>query len=409
MEHQSEGSQATTQIIIVDDDQFQLKLLSHQLSMVGYKNVTAFDDGQTALNYMAGQVLDSTIVILDLNMPNMDGLEFLQKLQEAKFTGALLLVSGEDERVLQSAEALASSYDLWVLGHLNKPVQQEQLQKYLKQLDERRSKSGEGDKQHDYEPARLKQAIEAGELSNFYQPKVLLTTGELVGVEALVRWEHPEDGLILPDNFIDLAEENELIDSIAQQVLRDALSDSNLWKEDGINITVAVNISMYNLNTRDFISYLEKELATSGVNPQDLTLEVTESKLMKDYSLVLDMLTRLRLRRVNLSIDDFGTGHSSMMQLRDIPFNELKIDRGFVHSACDNATLHGIFDGSIQLAKNLGIKTVAEGVENEADWSFLDGSGCDLAQGFFIGRPMRALELSEWKTSWAERYAKIAV
>lgn len=409
MQKESEGSQSTTQIVIVDDDQFQLKLLSHQLSMVGYKNVTAFDDGQTALDHMAGQVLDSTIVILDLNMPNMDGLEFLQKLQEAKFTGALLLVSGEDERVLQSAEALASSYDLWVLGHLNKPVQQEQLQKYLQQLDAQKQKSLVGEKQYIYESERLKQAIDDGELSNFYQPKVLLDTGELVGVEALVRWEHPEDGLILPDNFIDLAEENELIDSIAQQVLSNALADSKLWKDRGINITVAVNISMYNLNTRDFISYLEKELLTSGVNPQDLILEVTESKLMKDYSLVLDMLTRLRLRRVGLSIDDFGTGHSSMTQLRDIPFNELKIDRGFVHSAYNNSTLHGIFDGSIQLAKNLGIKTVAEGVENEADWSFLDGSGCDLAQGFFIGKPMRALELSEWKTQWAERYAKIAV
>ncbi|GJM13504.1 MAG: transcriptional regulator [Pseudohongiella sp.] len=409
MEHQSESSQSSTQIIIVDDDQFQLKLLSHQLSMVGYKNVTAFDDGQTALNHMAGQLLDSTIVILDLNMPNMDGLEFLQKLQETNFTGALLLVSGEDVRVLQSAEALASSYDLWVLGHLNKPVQQEQLQKYLKQLAEQRKESLVGEKKHIYEAERLKQGIAAGELSNFYQPKVLLASGDLVGVEALVRWEHPEDGLILPDNFIDLAEENELIDSIAQQVLSDALADSKLWKDAGINITVAVNISMYNLNTREFISYLEKELLTSGVSPQDLILEVTESKLMKDYSLVLDMLTRLRLRRVNLSIDDFGTGHSSMTQLRDIPFNELKIDRGFVHSACDNATLHGIFDGSIQLAKNLGIKTVAEGVENEADWGFLDGSGCDLAQGFFIGKPMRALELSEWKKSWAERYAKISV
>ena len=409
MAHEAEESQATTQIVIVDDDQFQLKLLSHQLSMVGYKNVTAFDDGQTALDHMRGQVLDSTIVILDLNMPNMDGLEFLQRLQETKFTGALLLVSGEDERVLQSAETLASSYDLWVLGHLNKPVQQEQLQKYLKLLAAQKEKSLVGEKQYIYEATRLKQAIDAGELSNFYQPKVNLETGELVGVEALVRWEHPQDGIILPDSFIDLAEENELIDNIAQQVLSNALADSNKWKELGIDITIAVNISMYNLNTREFISYLENELLTSGINPQDLILEVTESKLMRDYSLVLDMLTRLRLRRVNLSIDDFGTGHSSMTQLRDIPFNELKIDRGFVHSACDNATLHGIFDGSIQLAKNLGIKTVAEGVENEADWTFLGGSGCDLAQGFFIGKPMRAPELSAWKSRWAERYAGFSV
>jgi len=409
MEQQSEATLAATKIVVVDDDKFQLKLLSHQLSMVGYKNVTAFDDGQTALDHLAGQSLDSTVVILDLNMPNMDGLEFLQKLQQANFTGALLLVSGEDERVLQSAETLASSYDLWVLGHLNKPVQQDQLQKYLKLLAAQKEKTLVGEKKYIYEAARLKEAIADGELSNFYQPKVRIDTGELVGVEALVRWEHPADGLILPDSFVDLAEENELIDSIAQQVLSDALKDSKTWKEEGIDITVAVNISMYNLNTREFISYLESELLSSGVSPQNLILEVTESKLMNDYSLVLDMLTRLRLRRVNLSIDDFGTGHSSMTQLRDIPFNELKIDRGFVHSACDNATLHGIFDASIQLAKNLGIKTVAEGVENEADWNFLDGSGCDIAQGFFIGKPMRASELNEWKPRWAERYTKHAV
>jgi EAL domain-containing protein (putative c-di-GMP-specific phosphodiesterase class I) len=409
MGHQSEDSQFTTQIVIVDEDQFQLKLLSHQLSMVGYKKVTAFNDGQAALNYMAGQVLNSTLVILDLSMPNMDGLEFLQKLQKARFTGALLLVSGEDERVLQSAETLASSYGLWVQGHLSKPVQLEQIQKYLKQLDAQKGKYLVGEKQHIYEAGRLKQAIEFGELLNFYQPKVLLATGELVGVEALVRWEHPDDGLILPGCFIDLAEENELIGSIAQQVLRNALADHKVWKDAGINITVAVNISMHNFSTRDFISYLENELLASGVSPQDLILEVTESELMKGYSLVLDTLTRLRLRRVNLSIDGFGTHDWSMTQLRDIPFNELKIDRGVAHSACDDASLHGIVDGCIRFAKDLGIKTVAEGVENEADWSFLGGSGCDLAQGFFIGRPMRVVELREWKTEWAERYAKIAI
>jgi len=402
-------SQVSSKIIIVDDNQFQLKLLSHQLSMVGYKSVTAFDDGQTALNHMETQNLDSTIVILDLNMPNMDGIEFLQKLKEAKFSGALLLVSGEDESVLQSAETLASSYNLLVLGHLSKPVQQEQLQKYLNYFSARKEEILQPAKEYNYSAERLRQAIETGELSNVYQPKVLLGTGELMGVEALVRWEHPDDGEIFPDQFINLAEENDLIDEIARQVLRNALIDNKIWKEFGIDITVAVNISMYNLSTREFISNLESELLSSGVSPQNLILEVTESKLMQDYSLVLDMLTRLRLRRVNLSIDDFGTGHSSMAQLRDLPFNELKIDRGFVHSACDNETLHGIFDGSMQLAKNLGIKTVAEGVETEADWSFLGNSDCDVAQGFFIGKPMKARELAAWRDQWTQRYAKMAI
>lgn len=404
-----EQTPINTDIIIVDDDQFQLKLLSHQLAMVGYENVTAFDDGQTALDQMVGKVLDGTVVILDLNMPNMDGLEFLERLKDSQFRGALLLVSGEDARVLQAAEKLAGSYDLQVLGHLSKPVQQEQLQKYLNTLSKNRKNAAAGPKLHNYNAEQLQQAIERGELFNLYQPKVLLSTGEMIGVEALVRWRHPQDGIVLPDEFITLAEENGMIDKIARLVLRNALKDNVLWKNSGINIAVAVNISMYNLNTRDFVNFLETELSASGVSPQDLTLELTESKLMQDYSLVLDMLTRLRLRRVNLSIDDFGTGHSSMAQLRDIPFNELKIDKGFVHTAWDNATLHGIFDGSMQLAKNLGIKTVAEGVEDEADWSFLWNSGCDHAQGFFIGRPMGANELAQWQEQWAARYQKIAV
>jgi len=339
----------------------------------------------------------------------MDGLEFLQQLLETGFDGALFLVSGVDKTILHSADAIASSHDLWVLGHLNKPIQHAQLEKYLSLLDLQESKPLIDKEISTYEAARFRSAIDSGELINFYQPKVSLISGELVGVEALVRWEHPDDGLVLPDNFIDLAEENEMIDGIAQQVLSRALIDSKVWKAAGIDITVAVNISMYNLDTREFISFLENELLASGVNPQDLILEVTESKLMKDYSLVLDLLTRLRRRRVNISIDDFGTGHSSMAQLRDLPFNELKIDRSFVHSAHDNPSLRDIFDGSIRLAKSLGIKTVAEGVENEADWRFLEGFDCDLAQGFFIGQPMQVAQLSEWKVQWAERYAKLKV
>ena len=401
--------QLDAEIIIVDDNEFQLKLLSHQLSLVGYKSVMTFGDGKSALDYMADQVLDSTIVLLDLNMPNMDGLEFLQKLEETNYSGAILLVSGEDERIRQSAEKLAHSYNLLVLGNLSKPVQQKQLQKYLNGFPARKELLPDFSDQPIYTAERLKQGIEAGELYNVYQPKVLLQTGELMGVEALVRWMHPEDGEVLPDQFISLAEENGLIDEIAKSVLSEALEDSKLWKDFGSDISIAINISMYNLDTRNFIAYLESELLNVGMSPKDLILELTESKLMKDYLLVLDMLTRLRLRRVNLSIDDFGTGHSSMAQLRDIPFNELKIDRGFVHSACDNATLHGIFDGSLQTAKNLGIKTVAEGVEDLADWSFLGRSGCDAAQGFFIGRPMKALKLAAWRDQWTERYAKIAV
>lgn len=394
-------------VIIIEDDQFQLKLLSHQLSMVGKVAVTAFADEQTAIDRMAEENLDFTVVIVDLDMPSVDSLSFLQKLKEANFTGAILLISSiKDERAKAAAD-LAGFFNLTVLGHLLKPVQQDKLKRFLRDFFNQRQSTIEDKQEHRYTVERVTQAIEAGELYNVYQPKVLLSTGELVGVEALVRWEHPEDGFVLPDQFIGLAEDNSLIDKIARIVVRNALQDNEHWAHLGKEVTVAVNISMYNLNTREFVGYIESELATSGVRPENLTLEVTESKLVQDYSMVLDMLTRLRLRRVNLSIDDFGTGKSSMAQLRDIPFNELKIDRDFVHTAHENAQRHNIVDGSMQVAKQLGIKTVAEGVEDEADWNYLGGTGCDLAQGYFIGKPMKAEELAAWQTQWSQRYDEI--
>ncbi|MFM1897298.1 MAG: hypothetical protein RLZZ385_2372 [Pseudomonadota bacterium] len=401
-------SAAHKEVILIDDDPFQVKLLSHQLATAGFNRVTPFNNAALALEAIGEQALPSTVVMLDLNMPEMDGLEFLARLKDTPFDGALLLVSGEDERVLQATVKLATAYDIHVLGHLKKPVRQEQLKKVLEAWDPHAEAVVRTSNQRYYPAARLREALDADELYNVYQPKVFLNTGELMGVEALVRWAHPEDGTIYPDSFISLAEEHGMIDEIARLVLNTALRDINEWKAVGIKVPVAVNISMYNLNTREFINYLEQQLIAHRVSPQDLTLEITESKLMNDYALVLDMLTRLRLRKINLSIDDFGTGHSSMAQLRDIPFNELKIDQGFVHTAWDNATLHGIFDGSMQLARNLGIKTVAEGVQDKNDWAFLFQSGCDLAQGFFIGRPMEASVLKEWSGDWAHRYAGLS-
>lgn len=398
-------STTSKRVILIDDDPFQVKLISHQLTLSGYGNATSFTNANRALESIGQQDLADTVVILDLNMPQMDGLEFLEKLKDSPFRGALLLISGEDERVLQATVKLAVAYDFQVLGHLNKPVRQEQLKKLLDGWNPGPREVQRARIQQTYPVERLREALARGELFNVYQPKVELSTGELMGVEALVRWAHPDDGIISPDKFISVAEEHHLIDELAQLVIHNALKDISEWRKSGVRIPVAVNISMYNLNTRAFISFLEEELVAAGVSPQDLTLEITESKLMNDYALVLDILTRLRLRKVNLSIDDFGTGHSSMAQLRDIPFNELKIDQGFVHTAWDNAALHGIFDGSMKLAKNLGIKTVAEGVQDQEDWKFLSKSGCDLAQGFFIGKPMEASVLMDWRQDWQQRYA----
>ena len=166
---------------------------------------------------------------------------------------------------------------------------------------------------------------------------------------------------------------------------------------------VAVNVSMDNLDQLDFPDFVVATAREMDVSLSSLVLEVTESRLMKDVRALLDILARLRLKHVDLSIDDFGTGHSSLAQLRDLPFNELKIDRGFVHGACRDTQLAAICDASLDIARKLGMRSVAEGVEDVDDWNFLRTHGCDIAQGYFIARPMPMTALADWLPEWERR------
>jgi EAL domain-containing protein (putative c-di-GMP-specific phosphodiesterase class I) len=238
---------------------------------------------------------------------------------------------------------------------------------------------------------------------NFYQPKVVVANAALDGVETLVRWRHPTDGLVFPDQFIGMAEEHGLIDALTRTVLRGAFAQANAWRRAGLHLRVAVNVSMDNLSSVDFAEYVAREAALADVAPQDVLLEITESRLMLDQRAPLEVLTRLRMKRFRLAIDDFGTGHSSLTQLRDIPFDELKIDRSFVHDAWRDQTARAIYDASLALGNKLGMVVVAEGVENREDWELLRRTDCGLAQGYFIGHPMPAAELPSWIDSWNER------
>src|SRR6185369_2408491 len=314
-----------------------------------------------------------------------------------------VLISGEDERILRTAENLARAHSLNVLGILHKPVALENLKKTLDKNLVRTVRAAKPLAPRSFGADELRQAIAGGELVNYYQPKVELASGAVAGAECLVRWRHPEHGIVFPDQFIGVAEEHGLIDGLTHAVLTAAVTQVRAWRDAGLPWRMAVNISMDNLAHVDFYDQVLAEIRQAGIAPADLILEVTESRLMNDPLASLDILTRLRLKRISLSIDDFGTGHSSLAQLRDIPFDEFKIDRSFVHGANDNDTLRAIFDASHHVARQLGMKTVAEGVEDREDWEFLRTCGCDMAQGYFIARPMPAEELAGWLAGWEMR------
>ncbi len=394
----------TMRILLVDDDTFALKLVQHQLAQLGYTGVEAFADPREALARLEADPSSVDIVLLDLQMPGIDGIEFVRHLARIKFAGGVALLSGEDDRILQTAFRLASAHRLSVRGALHKPVTPGQLEVVLGAvISAAPARRTSGGTRKEYSAERLKEAIEAHELTNVYQPKVELETGRVRGVETLVRWQHPEDGLVFPDQFISLAEENGLIDALTRLVLKNAIAQAHVWEAAGLDLHVGVNVSMENLADLHFPDFVAEALAAAGTSRHALVLEVTESRLMTNVISSLDILTRLRLKHIGLSIDDFGTGHSSLAQLRDIPFDELKVDRGFVHGAAEDASKRAILDASLAMARQLGMTTVGEGVEDRADWDSLRAAGCTLAQGYFVARPMPAGALPKWMEEWQAR------
>jgi EAL domain-containing protein (putative c-di-GMP-specific phosphodiesterase class I) len=386
-------------ILILDDEPFMHKLLARMLATLGYTSVSTYDNGHIALGLIDSPDNSPNLILLDLNMPEMDGLEFVRHLVERHYTGSLILVSGEDERMQQAAEKLAKAHKITVLGHLHKPPSPEGLTALINKFAPVQQGVIRAARKI-YSADEVRAAISKGELVNYYQPKVWTATGRVVGVETLVRWRHPVDGLVFPDQFIGVAEEHGLIDDLTRAVLSGAFAQAKTWEDAGLMLRVAVNLSMDNLSELGFFDEVVGLASRAGIPPQMIELEVTETRLMADLRAPLEILSRLRLKRFKLSIDDFGIGNSSLAQLRDLPFDELKIDQSFVHGAYNNDKLRAMFDSSLGLARQLGMETVAEGVEDQADWDFVRKSECNIAQGYFIAKPMPAADLPAWVQSW---------
>lgn len=250
---------------------------------------------------------------------------------------------------------------------------------------------------------RLVQELRAGlDLDQFvvyYQPKVDLDTGEVHGVEALVRWDHPTRGLVYPDVFIDVVECSGLMPALTRRVLAQALDQVAAWAEQGWEISAAVNISPSTLSDETLVEQLTAMLADRGLPPSGIRLELTEEFLMVDIERAQGALARFRELGIEISVDDFGTGYSSLSYLRDLPIDELKLDRSFIFAMADDARAAALVAAAIALAHSLGLRLVAEGVETAVAYDQLKRLGCDQAQGYYVSRPVPAAELELWLTA----------
>ncbi|HEV7768061.1 MAG TPA: EAL domain-containing protein [Thermoanaerobaculia bacterium] len=243
----------------------------------------------------------------------------------------------------------------------------------------------------------LRQAIAGGELELYYQPKIDVATARVVHVEALVRWNHPRHGVMPPDEFIPLAEQSGRIGLITKWAIRTAIAQCATWRRDGLDLTVAVNLSALDLLDSELPTFISGLLADAELPPGKLVLEITESAVMKDAAYAQKVLAELKRRGLCLAIDDFGTGYSSLAHLKRLPVDELKIDKSFVlnlsESAADDLV---IVRSTIELAHNMGLIVIAEGVESAESWKILKRLGCDMAQGYYMSRPLPVVAITEW-------------
>jgi EAL domain-containing protein (putative c-di-GMP-specific phosphodiesterase class I)/CheY-like chemotaxis protein len=392
---------ATHRILVIDDESDVAEFVSAAAEAMGFQ-CTATTDARTVASALTP---DTTLILLDLMMPGMDGIELLRLLSQLECKAGIVLMSGSGKRIIESAGQLAKILGLSIAGQLQKPFRLAELEEVLK----RHAEPSElphvtGPHPIAVQEGELRNALERDQFVLYYQPQIDIATGGVVGVEALVRWQHPDRGLIFPDNFIGRMEELGLIDELGWVVAKLGMSEVGQFANgDGQVPMLSLNQSVYSLHDLKFPDTLVSLAEKYGVSPGNLTIEITESGLIKELSRTLDVLTRLRMKQVKLSIDDFGTGYAMMQQVKNVPATELKIDKSFVRDMEANDGDRIMIQKTIEMGHDLDMHVIAEGVETKEQLDLLRLKGCDSAQGYLFSRPIPAREMVTWLKNYRHR------
>lgn len=386
-------------ILVVEDHVFQRKALIHQIKSLGYQGLLEASSGEKALDICLNQKVD--IIFCDLRMPGMDGMALLHKLSLSEFDGSIVISSILDNDVITAVQRMGESYSLKIIGRLEKPCSQTKLKEIIERHNVKKFQPKKN-KDIYLTVEDLNRALEQDEFLPWFQPKVALSNGRWIGVEAFARWQHPIYGLLMPSDFIELAERHKLIGYITNIIVNKCLNDDLIWRYNELQLNVSMNIPFTSLIDSELCAMLIKHCKQSKIDPKFITLEITESAFTQDLGRSLEILTRLRMYGFCISIDDFGAGYSSLQQLALLPFTELKLDCSFIENCTHDLSKLAIIESSINLAKRLGLNSVAEGVEDIDTWKLLSQIGCDACQGYFSGYPMPSEQLQTWYGKWLD-------
>lgn len=380
-------------LLILDDEPAVAQTVAFAAERHGF----AVRMSQSALAFFEDVAsFDPSHIIIDLLMPGMDGVEVLRNLAAGGCGANIIMMSGMGSKVLESAQRVGLERGLRIIGILPKPFKPAELRTLLDAHAHRRTHP-EPVAAADHEALLddIGPALRDNQFVLHYQPKVNLASGRAAGAEALVRWQHPEFGLLPPDRFLPLIEQSGNMNLLTIRVIEAGLAWFTGLQDQG-TLQLAINISAGSLTDVHFADLLHDRCIRSKVDPARIILELTETTAPRRTAELLDILTRVRLKGFQLSIDDFGTGYSSLVQLAQLPFSEIKIDRSFVWALNASDEARKIVATTVGLGKQLQLSTVAEGVETEAQARALAELQCDQAQGYFFARPMPGDVASAW-------------
>jgi EAL domain-containing protein (putative c-di-GMP-specific phosphodiesterase class I)/CheY-like chemotaxis protein len=381
--------------LVVEDQGFQRWALGHMLETLGATRIFSAADGHAALEIFKSLDPPIDVIVTDLNMPGMDGIEFIRHMGEVGVPVALIIASEQDRALIASVGTMARTYGVDVLDTIEKPVTAKKLAAALERFT-RPTAAHERHGPAAFAIDEILAGLARDEFEPYFQAKVEVETGRVRGAEALARWKHPQHGIMPPGTFIPPLERAGELNAITIPMLSKASIACRAWRAAGHDLSVAVNLSLASLADTALADSVLAIVTAQGLDPKHVVLEVTETAAASHLGKVLENLSRLRMRGFGLSIDDYGTGYSSMQQLVHIPFSELKIDQSFVRNAPSQPSCRAIVESSLEVAGKLGISAVAEGVETKPELKLLHDLGCPLAQGYYFARPMAAEEFMGW-------------
>ena len=383
----------SAKILLIDDDPTQLAILTAYLSSRRILDIHEARDGESARRLIEANEQPFTMIITDLSMPNLDGFEFLKVLGQMKYQGEVVIISGHENILLESAASLGKMHGLTISGQIRKPLTKFALDRLFSQPPGKQPTKFHNNP-NSMAVEEIIRGLSHNEFFPYYQPKIDLLSGKIVGAEALARWAHKEHGLISPAAFIPVAEANDLISEITMSIFAQVISDLEKGGAAWNGMKLSFNLPARMVSDINLPDLLSSKLARKGLSNSALCIEITESGMVEFDPVTIEVLSRLRIKGFDLSIDDFGTGAANIANLKVFPYNELKIDQSFINNVLTDAFSAETVRTSITLARQLGLRIVAEGIENDEVLQFVKSKGIDQAQGYLFSKPVPVKEMT---------------